>query len=190
MEPMAEEVRRDELEYCTVRVVKPEHIVTHDVRVKELDLCTMAASEQDFTADFTLTAKPAADGGADTGCVEVAAVVLWFDTEFSARVCPEAPVTLSTSWASTPTHWAQTVLTLKEPVRLALPSSSGGGGGEPCAPCIMGRLSMVRHAHKHRYLDISLDYSAEYSDGRRVRNAAMYSMAVEGRERKEAPARR
>jgi protein arginine N-methyltransferase 3 len=53
--------------------------------------------------------------------VEAAALVLWFDTEFSARFCAERPVALSTSPAGPQTHWAQTVLTLRAPVLLQVP---------------------------------------------------------------------
>ena len=50
--------------------------------------------------------------------MEAHALVLWFDTEFSARSCAERPVTLSTSPHAPQTHWAQTVLTLRQPVLL------------------------------------------------------------------------
>ena len=40
-------------------------------------------------------------------------VVVWFDTEFSARFCAQAPVVLSTSPHSAPTHWAQTLFPFK-----------------------------------------------------------------------------
>ena len=50
--------------------------------------------------------------------MEAHALVLWFDTEFSGRFCGERPVTLSTSPHGPQTHWAQTVLTLRQPVLL------------------------------------------------------------------------
>ena len=46
------------------------------------------------------------------------ALVMWFDADFSDRVCKESPVTLTTSPHAPPTHWAQTVLTLRTPVYL------------------------------------------------------------------------
>jgi len=46
------------------------------------------------------------------------ALLLWFDADFSARVCAAAPVRLSTSPLGEPTHWAQAVLALRHPVAL------------------------------------------------------------------------
>ncbi|KAG1666582.1 hypothetical protein FOA52_000549 [Chlamydomonas sp. UWO 241] len=206
MRAIGGEVRAGEASSAGVRVVRARDVVTGDVEVKALDLCSMAPDDQDFTAEFTLVAKPpAADAGdgsagsasasgqgeasaaasAADGGVDVYAVVLWFDTEFSARHCAEAPVTLSTSWAATTTHWAQTVLALRTPVRLALPGSAPGPSSAPCAPCIKGRLSMVRNRHKHRFLDISLEYSAQLSDGTTVSHTSLYSMSVSSGDVKE-----
>lgn len=78
----------------------------------------MAADEQDFSAEFTLTATPSSTSGPVQQCH---AIVLWFDTDFSSRHCKDAPVKLSTSVYEPPTHWAQTVLLLKESVVLAVP---------------------------------------------------------------------
>ena len=40
-------------------------------------------------------------------------MVVWFDTEFSARFCAERPVVLSTSPHAPATHWAQTLFYFK-----------------------------------------------------------------------------
>lgn len=40
-------------------------------------------------------------------------MVVWFDTEFSARFCTERPVVLSTSPHAPATHWAQTLFYFK-----------------------------------------------------------------------------
>ena len=45
--------------------------------------------------------------------VECHGVVVWFDTEFSARFCAERPVVLSTSPHAPTTHWAQTLFYFK-----------------------------------------------------------------------------
>lgn len=89
----------------------------------------MKAEEQDFTAEFTLEARPPAGADGDAAPQECAAIVLWFDTAFSQRHCREAPVVLSTSVYAPPTHWVQTVLLLKEPVVLAVPGGQVGRWG-------------------------------------------------------------
>ena len=171
-----------------------------------LDLCTMKAEDQDFSAEFILTAAspvpvPASDStsaastSAPTSC-ECHAIVLWFDTDFSARHCTEMPVRLSTSPREPATHWAQTVLVLQEPVTLCcMAGSEAGPAGatdsssmaspppplpKATAPCLSGRVSMVRNRFKHRFLDISLEYRAQLSDGRVVQHTTMYTMSVSG----------
>ena len=84
-------------------------ILTDSVEVKTLDLATCSARDTDFTSEFVLHFSEAA-AAAGTPCH---AIVLWFDTHFSARFCAEHPVTLSTSPHEPPTHWAQTVLMFK-----------------------------------------------------------------------------
>jgi protein arginine N-methyltransferase 3 len=129
-----------------------------------MDLATMVPADQDFTATFELTGHctssdsttdqgSTSDGGGST--VQVAAVVLWFDVDFSGRFCKEQPVKLSTSPQNDVTHWAQAVLPLAHPVLLpkADTSSSSSNSSLHC------RLSMARSRSKHRSLDISLEYS-------------------------------
>ena len=162
---------------------------------QELDLCTMKASDQDFSAEFSLTASslPSSSDPSSTTASprECHAIVLWFDTDFSSRHCREAPVRLSTSPVETPTHWAQTVLVLQEPVLLMpSPSPEGGVGGRAgtgidldsvnSAKVLTGRLSMVRNRFKHRFLDISLEYQAQLGSGRKVKHTNMYTMCVGG----------
>ena len=45
--------------------------------------------------------------------MECHGVVVWFDTEFSARFCKDRPVVLSTSPHAPATHWAQTLFYFK-----------------------------------------------------------------------------
>ena len=145
----------------------------------------MRSEDQDFTAEFALNLPTAVAEGA--GPEEVHSVVLWFDTAFSRRHCADAPALLSTSPHAPQTHWAQTVLILKEPVLLRRATAAVAAGaatacavaGEPStAESITGRLSMVRNRSKHRSLDISLEYKAVLSDGRVVQHTAIYAMNV------------
>jgi protein arginine N-methyltransferase 3 len=147
----------------------------------------MKAEDQDFSAEFTLSSSALEP-------TECHAVVLWFDTDFSARHCVEAPIRLSTSPHQTPTHWAQTVLILKEPVLLLPPlacltegssatdqlpaASQSTSSGGAAAASLTGRLSMARNKVKHRMLDISLEYSAQLNNGRTIKHTTIYTMGV------------
>ena len=127
------------------------------------------------------------------------ALVLWFDADFSARVCAAAPVRLSTSPLGEPTHWAQAVLALRHPVALgragaqqateapsaahAPPDGQGplcdaAGRGEPGpaggGAALAGRLSVAR-GPTHRSLDISLELAAS---GGAPAQVMMYSVAM------------
>ena len=146
----------------------------------------MKAEDQDFSAEFSLSSSA-------TEPTECHAIVLWFDTDFSARHCMEAPTRLSTSPRQTPTHWAQTVLVLKEPVVLLPPQACLKTGSSAdqlpedsrvtlswgaAAASLTGRLSMARNKGKHRMLDISLEYSAQLNNGRTVKHTTIYTMGV------------
>lgn len=129
MAPIGNEVHTAEATDANVHVVQPADIITEDFLIKRLDLCTMAPEEQDFTAEFTLVAKAQDRASASLVAPHAChAIVLWFDTEFSARHCAEEPVMLSTSWAAPPTHWAQAVMVLKEPVFLQAAGQVRDGG--------------------------------------------------------------
>jgi protein arginine N-methyltransferase 3 len=171
MSPIAEEVVKSEVGKALVHSVDAADLVTESVRVKTLDLVTMKAEDQDFSSAFTLS-SPSESSSVST----CSSVVIWFDTEFSSRFCMEFPVVLSTSVASQTTHWVQTVLVLEEPVPLM--GRGGASAGVKAAPCINGRLSMVRDKRKHRSLDISLEYKAELSDGTVIQKTTLYTMSV------------
>lgn len=156
-----------------VRPVAAADLLTEGQQVASFDLATMAASDQDFTANFALHA------GASAG--DCHALVLWFDTIFTERFCSNTPVELSTSPQGPQTHWAQTVLVLPEPVRLVPAGAAGGAGGE--AVTLQGRISMARRRRQHRCLDISVDYRAVHADGTQgVQRAQLYSLTVTGKE--------
>lgn len=127
-----------------IRVVEAENLLSVGVKFHSLDLATMTREEQDFSsAQFMLVPRELKEPKKNTLAT---CFVLWFDTEFSARYCPETPVVLGTGPTETPTHWAQTVLPLQEAV--CLDSCEG----------VKGRISMSRQKSVHRTLDISLEY--------------------------------
>lgn len=170
MSPIADDLRRGMAGKVLVREVAEAHLSTAAARVHSLDLATMKASDQDFTAAFSLSAPPPRAGGgggggrggggsdgatatttattatATTGATRVSCLVLWFDTEFSARFCRDKPVVLSTAPSAPMTHWMQAVLPLKAPVDV------------PAGHALSCRLSMARRLDKHRALDVSLEY--------------------------------
>lgn len=141
--------------------------------MKVLDMCTMSSSDQDFTSDFELTLSLGA-----TAPATVHALVLWFDTDFTARHCSDHAVKLSTSPQCTTTHWAQTVLALPTPVRLAPPGSASLPAD--AAATVTGRLTMTRNKGKHRMLDIVVEASAKLGSGEVVTQAQLYAMEVGG----------
>lgn len=135
MDPIAQKLREEALKRPLVAIVKPEQVLTNIQQLQEFDLLTMTADLQDFNAHFTLEADQLTspqcdtrqaedeardhgdgDGSADSCCH---ALAVWFDVDFSQRFCPDQPVVLETSPRAPPTHWAQTLLTLRQPVDLA-----------------------------------------------------------------------
>ncbi|WIA42932.1 hypothetical protein OEZ86_008845 [Tetradesmus obliquus] len=177
MQPIADELAAAAAREAqvVVRPVDPSCLTTPALQVHAMDLATMSAAQQDFTAHFTLSASSAAllssseageaassSSSSSGDSIEVAALVLWFDVEFSARFCKEQPVTLSTSPHAPVTHWAQALLPLASPVTLR-PGQS-----------LSCRLSMARSRARHRSLDISL----EVSGPGRMKAARIYSMEV------------
>ena len=85
-----------------VAEVPAEAVVTDSVVLRHFDLMTMAQSDVNFTSDFELKLMQGADG-----VVWCYGVVIWFDTGFTARVCPDLSVNLSTSPHTKCTHWVQ-----------------------------------------------------------------------------------
>eukprot|EP00891_Asterochloris_glomerata_P000043 jgi/Astpho2/43/gw1.00001.41.1_t len=96
--------------YKCVQAEMLEHAFTHAGKrslhpmvVHHLDLATMRPDDAYFTTPFKLVPKQ-----------ECCALVIWFDTSFTERFCQQHPVRLPTSPHDTQTHWAQTVLTLRQ----------------------------------------------------------------------------
>jgi type I protein arginine methyltransferase len=167
MSVIGDTLRRSALTEALVRPVHPQDLCTEGVLVKSLDVATMTAEDQDFTAEFTL--RPGA------GPRECHALVLWFDTLFTDRFCKEAPQELPTGPEAPPTHWAQTVLVLPRTVTLA-PAVANAQGA---AVALQGRISMARRAGRHRTLDISVEYAPLWADGTKGDTVVqMYAMGV------------
>ena len=141
-------------------------------------MATMSVEEVDFTAEFALSgfeATEAAKSNAD-GTVTCFGLVVWFDVEFSSRFCKDFPVTMSTSPLGPKTHWAQTLLTFKQPFVMLEDSKLGGEVGEDCllaesvgtkdcpASVLKGRMSIARGL-RHRSIDISLEVTVVSGSG-------------------------
>uniref|UniRef100_A0A061SNI7 type I protein arginine methyltransferase n=1 Tax=Tetraselmis sp. GSL018 TaxID=582737 RepID=A0A061SNI7_9CHLO len=165
MTAIAEEEHQSALRTGIVRVVSPSDLLGEAAALKDWDLLSAAPSDLDFTSEFRLPLDSEAAGAQSRLC---ASVVLWFETPFSERACPEHPVVLSTSPHRPATHWAQTVLPLREPIDCQK------------ATAVVGRLSFASRPGSCRSLDISLECWAELDGGERFcSQAAVYSMGVQ-----------
>lgn len=162
----------------------------------ELDLLTCRVGDEAFSTAFELRVlplSPEAEGETTPAAAKkkrlLGGVALWFDVEFSARACPDAPVVLSTSPAAPQTHWHQALLELPSPVELApSPSSSpaeeeqGGGGAEEDkkVSVVRGRVSLSR-GPCHRSVDVALEVQGFDSKGNAVpgtRHVGLYPFAM------------
>ena len=127
-------------------------------------LCAMDDVLED---DVRLDAQ--ASCAAQSGAIH--AVVLWFDTEFSARFCKERSVLLTTSPHAPQTHWHQTILQLRQPVTWQHSAAPGACAQEPDQglgrAVLRGRISCARSS-QHRCLDISLECASLDAEGQAV----------------------
>ena len=110
------------------------------------------------------------------------AVVLWFDTEFSARFCKERSVLLTTSPHAPQTHWHQTILQLRQPVAWQHSAAPGTGAQEPDQgpgrAVLRGRISCARSS-QHRCLDISLECAGLDEEGQALGSQTqLYSIGM------------
>jgi protein arginine N-methyltransferase 3 len=163
---VADEIQEEALGARMARVlpVPSASVVTHTERIQTLDLVTAMPADQEFTTEFQLRHDPARCTE-EGGHTVVVGVVVWFDTEFSARFCKEHPVTLTTSPHAPLTHWAQTLFDLKTPVvlkcsdapGLAPSGGAGGAGALGTATCpaasLWCRMSVIRST-RHRSFDV------------------------------------
>lgn len=80
-----------------IDIVPSEMIMTSHCKILELNLCTMKASDVEFSSKYKIESK------FDD---KVHAMISWWDCMFSEL---KNPITLSTSPFEKPTHWKQTV---------------------------------------------------------------------------------
>ncbi|VVA97332.1 unnamed protein product [Arabis nemorensis] len=166
MSSIGKEILEDTARISVVDVIEERDLVTQPALLQTFDLATMKPDEVDFTATAMLEPN---ESEAKTSLCH--GVVLWFDTGFTDRFCKENPTVLSTSPYTPPTHWAQTVLTFKEPISVA-PATllsgddrTGAIGTEECpASSIHLRVSVAR-APEHRSIDVSLEATGVSSKG-------------------------
>jgi type I protein arginine methyltransferase len=132
----------------------------------------MTHADMDFTSTIELRLRPSHVEDHINWCH---GLVLWFDTDFTARFCKENATSLSTSPFGPKTHWAQTILTFREPIAMCnengRPVVSGVPmlkeiGTEEC-PVTMVRIRVSIARASHRSIDISLEATAVSSDGKK-----------------------
>lgn len=96
----AEAIREPSIEICNA-----QELVTSVAEIQSFDLYTVTTDCVNFTADFELIVKK-------TG--SLTALAGYFDIFFDL----DNPVHFSTGPHATPTHWKQTVFSLKEPISI------------------------------------------------------------------------
>lgn len=172
MSVVAETLRRTTRSQAVVRNVDPADLVSEAQKLICLDLATMRAEDQDFTAEFELK-------GSRESVSKCWTLVIWFNVSFTERFCPLSPQVLPTGPSDPQTHWAQTVLHLPVPLLLASPDSKSKRDSG-VAVAIKGRLSMARNSEIHRALDIAMEYRPVWHDGTEGDTVTqLYSMKVE-----------
>jgi len=155
-------LREQGMRQTITRVAEPSSILSDGVKFHSLDLATMTRAEQDFSStSFLLVPEEHRKNDSTCSCF-----VIWFDTEFSSRFCAETPVVLDTSPLRKSTHWAQTILPLKDPIRLS------------SCDAIKGRISMSRQETVHRTLDISVEYRCVVGGAEDTMVTQLYSIGV------------
>ncbi|KAJ0531102.1 putative methyltransferase transcription factor C2H2 family [Helianthus annuus] len=171
MSSIGNELVKDAAHIPIVDVVDGNNLVTNTALLQAFDLATMKPDEVDFTASVQLEQKSSNSTGAESTTTKCYGVVLWFETSFTSRFCKEAPTVLSTSPYTPPTHWAQTLLTLNEPISLTskmLTTKSSAMVGSEVNPAVKigARISIARGV-EHRSIDISLEVTAIGFDGQK-----------------------
>lgn len=165
MSCIGKELVEDAAHIPIVDVIDGNNLVTDTALLQEFDLVTMKPDEVDFTASVQLQKK-----SSQSTITKCYGIVVWFETSFSSRFCKEAPTVLSTSPYTPSTHWAQTLLTFREPISLGskplVNDSSPVGSEASPAVNINSRISIVRGV-EHRTIDISLEVTAVGFDGRK-----------------------
>lgn len=134
----------------------------------------MKHEEVDFTATIELEQKVNSAAVCKNLKPEITwcyGVVLWFETPFTSRFCKEAPTVLSTSPYEPRTHWAQTILTFREPIAIAsrnpIALSSAAVGSDACPAVRLNLRVSIARGVQHRSIDISLEIAGIGVDGRK-----------------------
>ncbi|XP_074566171.1 putative protein arginine N-methyltransferase 3 isoform X2 [Curcuma longa] len=172
MSCIGKKVMKDSYSAPIVDTIDSREIVTETAAIHSFDLVTMKLDDMDFTSSFELKLRTESiDDVATARTCTCYGMVLWFETGFTSRFCKEMPTNLSTSPYSPKTHWAQTILMLREPIVLSsshVPvSTTAAVGTEECpAVAIRSRISIVRSS-VHRSIDVSLEPQAISADGRK-----------------------
>ncbi|KAH9509040.1 Protein arginine N-methyltransferase 3, partial [Bulinus truncatus] len=89
----------------SVRLVKPETLITEPAVIKTIDLMNCRVESLDFSTQFCLTCTSDAD---------MTALVGYFDTSFDAKC--HTKVSFSTGPQAPPTHWEQAVMMFPRPI--------------------------------------------------------------------------
>ncbi|KAF8022184.1 hypothetical protein BT93_G2359 [Corymbia citriodora subsp. variegata] len=171
MSCVGKEIVEDAARYPIVDVVNDVDLVTDAVVLQAFDLVAMKPDEVDFTSNIEIAPKLAGLADKDGKPTWCYGVVLWFETGFTSRFCKEFPAVLSTSPATPKTHWAQTILTFREPIAMSSKRPCADRlapvGTDACpAEKIRLRISIAR-ASEHRSIDISLEAVGIDLDGRK-----------------------
>lgn len=171
MSCIGKEIVEDAARYPIVDVVNDGDLVTDAVVLQAFDLVTMKPDEVDFTSNIEIVPKLAGLADKDGKPTWCYGVVLWFETGFTSRFCKDFPTVLSTSPATPKTHWAQTIMTFREPIAMSSRRPCADRlapvGTDACpAEKIRLRISIAR-APEHRSIDISLEAVGIDLDGRK-----------------------
>ncbi|KAJ4815567.1 Protein arginine N-methyltransferase 1 [Rhynchospora pubera] len=171
MSSVGKELVQDAARIPIVDTIDPLDIITDSVVLHSFDLVTMQQDDMDFTSTIELHLKPSQMMDHLNWCH---GLVLWFDTDFTARFCKENPTILSTSPFGPKTHWAQTILTLREPIAMCSENgrsvistlSSKEIGTEKCpVATVRIRVSIARASH--RSIVVSLEATGLGFDGKK-----------------------
>lgn len=135
---------RPDLDIPDVIAVSQSSICTDRATLHSIDMETVQAHELDFSRPFVLCIKET--------CT-LSGLVLSFDTSFTASESTkqdwEHDVVLSTRVNATPTHWKQTVMWLKTPLKAE------------AGMVLKGQLTYRRNARNPRNIDLDLVVKSE-----------------------------
>ncbi|ELT88074.1 hypothetical protein CAPTEDRAFT_227419 [Capitella teleta] len=133
--PMKSYARKCFTKHIHVTSVDPSTVVSRPAKLCKLDLLQLKASVlDDLQAEFCLKSF---------GSCEIDSLAFWFDVEFPGNV------QLSTSPDCQPSHWQQSVIYLKESLKVEQDTD------------IKGRISVRPCAQFSRNLDVSLQYGIQ-----------------------------